>query len=90
MSEAFIPTLTHATERDIDLLLVEELYASPAFVGWIAAQGGVLGQVETSTVLHSKRRTRSQRESDIFVDWLRSHISVLRAWKALADQRRAT
>ena len=68
MSEEFIPTLTHATERDIDLLLVEELYASPAFVVWIAARGGSTGAVNTSTVLHSKRRTRSRREIDIFVD----------------------
>lgn len=68
MSEEFIPTLTHATERDIDLLLVEELYASPAFVAWAAARGGITGPLDTSTVLHSKRRTRSRREIDIFVD----------------------
>ena len=35
---SFIPTLTHATERDIDLLLVEELYTSRDFVFWMAAQ----------------------------------------------------
>lgn len=68
MNEEFIPTLTHATERDIDLLLVEELYASPSFVAWVAARSLVDGAVETSTVLHSKRRTRSRREIDIFVD----------------------
>ena len=68
MIEEFIPTLTHATERDIDLLLVEELYASPGFVAWVAARGRVDGAVEVSTVLHSKRRTRSRREIDIFVD----------------------
>ncbi|WP_422055199.1 PD-(D/E)XK nuclease family protein [Sphingomonas sp.] len=70
MSEEFIPTLTHATERDIDLMLVEELYASPAFIGWLAARGGASGTIKTSTVLHSKRRTRSRREIDIFVDLL--------------------
>lgn len=68
MSDEFIPTLTHATERDIDLLLVEELYASPAFVGWVAARTGLGGAIAASTVLHSKRRTRSRREIDIFVD----------------------
>lgn len=68
MTEVFIPTLTHATERDIDLLMVEELYASPAFVSWMAAEGGIAVNVETSTVLHSKRRTRSRREIDIFVE----------------------
>lgn len=68
MNEAFIPTLTHATERDIDLLLVEELYASPSFVGWLAVEGGIAGEVESSTVLHSKRRTRNRREIDIFVE----------------------
>ena len=68
MSDEFIPTLTHATERDIDLLLVEELFASSAFVGWMAAQAGVCETVQKSTVLHSKRRTRSRREIDIFVD----------------------
>lgn len=68
MTEEFIPTLTHATERDIDLLLVEEIYASSAFVGWIAARAGIRDAVATSTVLHSKRRTRSRREIDIFID----------------------
>ncbi|MFZ4748572.1 MAG: PD-(D/E)XK nuclease family protein [Sphingomonas sp.] len=68
MSEEFIPTLTHATERDIDLLLVEELYASPSFVKWMAQRAGLKGEIASSTVLHSKRRTRSRREIDIFVD----------------------
>lgn len=68
MSDEFIPTLTHATERDIDLLLVEELYASPSFVQWLAGRAGIREAVQTSTVLHSKRRTRSRREIDIFVD----------------------
>lgn len=67
LAEEFIPTLTHATERDIDLLLVEEIYARPAFVQWLADRVG-LGLVSASTVLHSKRRTRSRREIDIFVD----------------------
>lgn len=68
MSDEFIPTLTHATERDIDLLLVEELYASPSFAAWMAARGGLGGAIAGSTVLHSKRRTRNRREIDIFVD----------------------
>jgi hypothetical protein len=67
-SDEFIPTLTHATERDIDLILVEELYSSPAFVGWMAAQAGLEHKLAASNVLHSKRRTRSRREIDIFVE----------------------
>lgn len=68
MSDEFIPTLTHATERDIDLLLVEELFASPHFVGWLLGKSGLPNEVTSSTVLHSKRRTRSRREIDIFVE----------------------
>ncbi|OAH43794.1 hypothetical protein AX777_18435 [Sphingobium yanoikuyae] len=68
MNEEFILTLTHATERDIDLLLVEELYASPRFVNWMCARAGVPQRIASATVLHSKRRTRSRREIDIFVD----------------------
>lgn len=68
MSDEFIPTLTHATERDIDLLLVEELFASPHFVRWLLAKSGLPSEVTSSTVLHSKRRTRSRREIDIFVE----------------------
>ncbi|MCK8458660.1 PD-(D/E)XK nuclease family protein [Sphingomonas faeni] len=68
VAEEFIPTLTHAAERDIDLLLVEELYASPLFVSWMCGKAGLPTVVEASTVLHSKRRTRNRREIDIFVD----------------------
>lgn len=68
MNDEFIPTLTHATERDIDLLLVEELYASPSFTSWMASRAGLSCAIAGSTVLHSKRRTRSRREIDIFVD----------------------
>ncbi|MBB3982840.1 hypothetical protein GGR44_002520 [Sphingobium fontiphilum] len=68
MSEEFIPTLTHATERDIDLLIVEELYASDHFVGWIAQRAGIQGKISSSVVLHSKRRTRNRREIDIFCE----------------------
>lgn len=68
MTHEFIPTLTHATERDIDLLLVEEFYASPSFVAWVCKKVGLLNQVASSSVLHSKRRTRSRREIDIFVE----------------------
>lgn len=67
-SEEFIPTLTHATERDIDLLLVEELLASHQFIIWVAAKVGYTQPIEDWIVLHSKRRTRSRREIDIFVE----------------------
>ncbi|ANT61909.1 hypothetical protein AYJ57_15745 [Salipiger sp. CCB-MM3] len=66
--DEFIPTLTHATERDIDLLLVEELHSAPDFLVWMAAQCGIHGQLRSWDVKHSKRRTRSRREIDIFVE----------------------
>ncbi|MDM7852094.1 MULTISPECIES: PD-(D/E)XK nuclease family protein [Pseudochrobactrum] len=68
MNDEFIPTLSHATERDIDLLLVEELHSSLEFTTWIAAQAGILSPIASWDVKHSKRRTRSRREIDIFVD----------------------
>ena len=68
MTEEFIPTLTHATERDIDLLLVEEIFASPDFVQWLFDRTPFRPKIAASSVLHSKRRTRSRREIDIFVD----------------------
>lgn len=62
-------TLTHATERDVDLLLVEELKCSSAFVEWFAsrvAEGTSKVIVwEDSHVSHSKRRLHNRREIDI-------------------------
>lgn len=68
MPTDYIPTLTHATERDIDLILVEELYANHEFVVWVAAQAGIFDVVASWDVKHSKRRTQSRREIDIFVE----------------------
>lgn len=68
MSNEFIPTLTHATERDIDLLLVEELYSCHNFVSWMAGHAGWDQAIRSATVLHSKRRTRNRREIDIFCE----------------------
>src|SRR4051812_16735074 len=67
-NDDYIPTLTHATERDIDLLLVEEIYASPDFVAWLAKRVGLPCELSETKVLHSKRRTRNRREIDIFVE----------------------
>ncbi|MBC6402293.1 MAG: PD-(D/E)XK nuclease family protein [Hyphomonadaceae bacterium] len=64
----FIPTLTHATERDIDLVLVQELHASRDFVRWMAAQVNITRGIARWDVRHSQRRTRNRREIDIFVD----------------------
>ncbi|WP_162631094.1 MULTISPECIES: PD-(D/E)XK nuclease family protein [Meridianimarinicoccus] len=66
--DEFIPTLTHATERDIDLLLVEELHSSPDFLVWLSALCRLSGQLVSWDVKHSKRRTRSRREIDIFIE----------------------
>lgn len=68
MSEEFIPTLTHATERDIDLILVEELHASLEFSSFIAEKAGIGLDIASTHVLHSKRRTRNRREIDIFLE----------------------
>jgi hypothetical protein len=67
-SDEFIPTLSHATERDIDLLLVEELFSSLDFTCWIAGLVGIMFPIVRWDVKHSKRRTRSRREIDIFVE----------------------
>ncbi len=64
----FMPTFTHVTERDIDVLLVEELKSSPEFLQWIALKVGWDGKIYRSEVLHSKRRTRNRREIDIHVE----------------------
>ena len=57
-------TLTHATERDVDLLLIEELQCSAEFVKWLV--GRVTSDViERSSVLHSRRRIHNRREIDI-------------------------
>lgn len=68
IQDEFIPTLSHATERDIDLMLVEELHASGDFVTWMAGRAGLAGQPAAWDVKHSKRRTRSRREIDIFLE----------------------
>lgn len=65
-------TLTHATERDVDLLLIEELKCSSAFVSWLTERVGkaVNRQIECqgSAVFHSKRRVHNRREIDISLD----------------------
>lgn len=68
MSDEFVPTLTHATERDVDLLLVEELHASLEFTEWMARHVKFDAPIASWDVKHSKRRTRSRREIDIFIE----------------------
>lgn len=64
----WIPTLSHATERDVDLLLVEELHASLEFTTWMSRHVNVGDPIVSWDVKHSKRRTKSRREIDIFVE----------------------
>jgi hypothetical protein len=64
----YIPTLTHATERDIDLLLVEEIYSNRNFLEWLTNLAGININIESWQVKHSQRRTQSRREMDIFID----------------------
>lgn len=65
-------TLTHATERDVDLLLVEELKCSTDFVRWLVNR--VDANLESrflwtgSRVAHSKRRLHNRREIDITLE----------------------
>ena len=62
-------TLTHATERDIDLLLVEEFVASRSFSFWFLKQLGLdASQLGEVSVFHSTRRMHNRREIDISVD----------------------
>lgn len=71
--DEYIPTLTHATERDIDLLLVEEIKCDFEFVKWIISQLPVKGfRPSRVRVLHSKRRTFERREIDIHVEIVES------------------
>lgn len=64
MTEEPFLTLTHATERDVDLLLIEELQCSTDFAKWLVQQ--VSDDVfEKSSVAHSKRRIHNRREIDI-------------------------
>ncbi|MEO8926339.1 MAG: hypothetical protein ABI306_04170 [Caulobacteraceae bacterium] len=62
-------TLTHATERDVDLLLIEEMKCSPAFVRWFVGSASAKLRLklpcEGSSVSHSKRRIHNRREIDI-------------------------
>lgn len=67
-----MPTLTHATERDVDLLLIEELQCSWKFVSWVTQKiGKTVGRPiehRSSSVLHSKRRVHNRREIDIMLN----------------------
>lgn len=58
-------TLSHATERDVDLLLVEELVVSREAAQWLSAQVGWKPKIGEWSVSHSKRRTQNRREIDI-------------------------
>jgi hypothetical protein len=62
-------TLTHATERDVDILLIEEMKCSPTFVAWfsglVAKKMNTAIAFEASSVVHSKRRIHNRREIDI-------------------------
>ncbi len=65
-------TLTHATERDVDLLLIEELKCSTPFVHWfvdhIAHKLGRPWTWSNSIVTHSRRRLNTRREIDITLE----------------------
>ena len=67
IEEEFIPTFTHATERDIDILLVEEIKTSEDFQRWLANNLNFTDSIISCEVLHSKRCTRNRREIDIHV-----------------------
>lgn len=62
-------TLSHATERDVDILLVEEFKCSPAFTSWAiklaADKAGIDVAFSKVRVAHSRRRMLNRREIDI-------------------------
>jgi len=60
-----ILTLTHAIERDIDLLFVEEFKCNPAFTGWVISRVWPGTSITGSEIVHSKRRTHTRREIDL-------------------------
>ncbi|EYD74061.1 hypothetical protein Rumeso_04432 [Rubellimicrobium mesophilum DSM 19309] len=65
----YVPTLTHATERDVDLLLVEELEASTDFLVWFTDVAGCSATgLLSGMVRHSTRRMHNRREIDISVE----------------------
>jgi hypothetical protein len=61
-------TLTGVTERDIDLLLVEEFMASPKFLSWFLYQLGLDAGGTLSGISHSVNTANG--ESDVEVDVL--------------------
>ncbi len=67
-----IQTLTHATERDIDLLLVEEFKCnnrfSKKFIALLEDYLKVKITFDNINVVHSKRRTYGRREIDICLE----------------------
>ena len=64
-----IPTLSHATERDIDLLIIEELITSASFGAWFMQQmGNDAHNFGNATVFHSLRRMSNRREIDITLE----------------------
>ena len=64
-----IATLTHATERDVDLLLIEELIADVSFAELVIVKafGRPMSRLDIKShhVHHSKRRMLNRREIDI-------------------------
>lgn len=66
-ADEYILTLTHAVERDIDLLLVEELQCDADFVEWLASFLPARIPRGKVVITHSKRRTFERREIDIEV-----------------------
>lgn len=68
MNSNEVLTLSHATERDVDLLLVEELRCSRSFAEWIAERAGIPKPLLSVRVTHSRRRMFSRREIDILLE----------------------
>lgn len=61
------PSLASVAERDVDLLLVEEFAAVPAFAHWFARRCGVAGLRAKPVAGVRLRVTRSNGESDVEV-----------------------
>lgn len=72
MADDEVLTLSHATERDVDLLLVEEIACGDAFLTYVTNEvfGQALHEIGyiSHRVLHSSRRMHNRREIDITVE----------------------
>ena len=67
-----LPSFPGICERDIDLLLLEELWATPAFGAWLIDRCAADGEVLQRVTEVKKSVTQSSGESDLELTWQRN------------------